>query len=100
MHMCYIFHLDYVPSISKWLLCLIFLANEQDQLVSEESKSCLDASLLHVDLDSHEYVEDTNDLVGHCIFEYFFTMGNIDQRSCYFKGSICILPPFHSIVLS
>jgi hypothetical protein len=77
MCLFYRFHLDDMPSISEWFLYLISLSNEQDQLVSEESKSCVDASL-HVDLDSHEDVEDTNDLVEQHMFGYFFTLGDID----------------------
>jgi len=75
--LCYRFNLYDVPYVSEWILYLFSLSNEQDHLVSEESKACLDASL-HVDLDSHEDVEDTNDLVGQSMFGYFFTMGDID----------------------
>lgn len=66
-----------MSSISDSLLLLISLSNGQYNLVDEKSKPCLNVTLF-VDLDSHEDVEDTNDLVGQSMFGYFFTMGDID----------------------
>jgi hypothetical protein len=66
--------------------------------VDEESKSCLNVPL-HVDLDLHENVENTNGLVGLHMSGYFFTMGDIDQRENYFLEEIYVsshhsIPPF------
>jgi hypothetical protein len=98
MCLLYRFHLDDMPSINDSLLLLISLSNEQDQLVDEESKSCLNATL-HVDLDSHENLKDTNDLVEQHTFGPFFTLEDIDQRGHDFLEESYVsshhsIPPF------
>jgi hypothetical protein len=70
---------DDMPSISEWILYLIYLSNEKYQLVSEEFESCINVSL-HVDLHSHENDVDTNNLVEHHIFGSLFIFGDIYKR--------------------
>jgi hypothetical protein len=71
--------MSHVPSVSEWILNLIYLSSEQDHIVNDESQSCLDV-ILHADSDSREDVENTNDLVGQRMFGSLFTMEDIDQR--------------------
>jgi len=68
-----------MPSIKDSILLLISSFNEQDQLVDEESKSCLNTNV-HVNLDLHENFESTNDVVEQRRFGTFFTLEDLDKR--------------------
>jgi hypothetical protein len=77
MHLCDRFPLDDRPSIKYLILYIISLTNKTNQLGDEESESCLNVTL-QADLNLHENVENTNDLVGLHMSRYLFTMGDMD----------------------
>jgi hypothetical protein len=76
-----------MPYVGDFVLHLISLSNELDQLLHGESKSYLSTSL-DEDMDSHENMEDTDVLIGPHMFGYFFTIRDIDHGEHIFSKEV------------